>query len=391
MKISHALIAVALATVTPSAEAATLYRLTDLGIAPGQVSSIARTISNSGAIGGESGDQNQSQNVGVRFDGGLTVLPTLSGGTNTVIRGINNSGTSAAVIQSAGGNDRAALLTTTTTTQLGGLAGFASAGALDVNNAGVATGYALISGGNEAVQGGFPVVSNARRQTAVVWHGGIATALSTGFGAIANSTGSAINESGAIAGNARLANNSQRGVLWNPDGSLTILALGQDQFRSRARAINDAGSVAGQVFLFDGRILGAVWSGANQFLLNPTGVGYDQSTTRGINSFGTVVGFANDSSGNLDTSGQIWNLTGNGYVATALDSLVINLNGWQTQAAQSINDRGQIVGVGLDPNGIVRAYLLTPVPEPASWAMMIAGFGIVGGAMRRRAVRVAYA
>lgn len=27
----------------------------------------------------------------------------------------------------------------------------------------------------------------------------------------------------------------------------------------------------------------------------------------------------------------------------------------------------------------------TSVPEPASWAMMIAGFGLVGGAMRRRA------
>jgi hypothetical protein len=24
------------------------------------------------------------------------------------------------------------------------------------------------------------------------------------------------------------------------------------------------------------------------------------------------------------------------------------------------------------------------VPEPATWAMMIAGFGLVGGAMRRR-------
>jgi hypothetical protein len=28
---------------------------------------------------------------------------------------------------------------------------------------------------------------------------------------------------------------------------------------------------------------------------------------------------------------------------------------------------------------------VTPVPEPASWAMMIAGFGLVGAAMRRRA------
>jgi hypothetical protein len=31
------------------------------------------------------------------------------------------------------------------------------------------------------------------------------------------------------------------------------------------------------------------------------------------------------------------------------------------------------------------------VPEPASWAMMIAGFGLVGGAMRRRGERLAYA
>jgi hypothetical protein len=29
------------------------------------------------------------------------------------------------------------------------------------------------------------------------------------------------------------------------------------------------------------------------------------------------------------------------------------------------------------------------VPEPASWAMMISGFGLVGGAMRRRPAKVA--
>lgn len=31
------------------------------------------------------------------------------------------------------------------------------------------------------------------------------------------------------------------------------------------------------------------------------------------------------------------------------------------------------------------------IPEPATWAMMIAGFGLVGGAMRRRKVAVSYA
>jgi PEP-CTERM putative exosortase interaction domain len=32
-----------------------------------------------------------------------------------------------------------------------------------------------------------------------------------------------------------------------------------------------------------------------------------------------------------------------------------------------------------------------PVPEPATWAMMIAGFGLAGAAMRRRALRVSLA
>lgn len=36
-------------------------------------------------------------------------------------------------------------------------------------------------------------------------------------------------------------------------------------------------------------------------------------------------------------------------------------------------------------------YALQAVPEPATWAMMIAGFGIVGSAMRRRRATVAFA
>jgi hypothetical protein len=33
----------------------------------------------------------------------------------------------------------------------------------------------------------------------------------------------------------------------------------------------------------------------------------------------------------------------------------------------------------------------TAVPEPATWAMMIAGFGLMGGAMRRRSAGLALA
>lgn len=41
---------------------------------------------------------------------------------------------------------------------------------------------------------------------------------------------------------------------------------------------------------------------------------------------------------------------------------------------------------------VIRVIAPTPgVPEPATWAMMIGGFALAGGAMRRRAAKVAFA
>ena len=40
---------------------------------------------------------------------------------------------------------------------------------------------------------------------------------------------------------------------------------------------------------------------------------------------------------------------------------------------------------------IFRLGSLGAVPEQATWAMMILGFGAVGGAMRRRRLKVSYA
>jgi hypothetical protein len=49
-------------------------------------------------------------------------------------------------------------------------------------------------------------------------------------------------------------------------------------------------------------------------------------------------------------------------------------------------------GSPLQPNYRLTVSALTSaVPEPASWAMMIAGFGVVGGALRRRRVSVRFA
>ena len=50
-----------------------------------------------------------------------------------------------------------------------------------------------------------------------------------------------------------------------------------------------------------------------------------------------------------------------------------------------------IKGLGRGNGSYAAQAVFAPVPEPASWAMMIGGFGFVGGAMRRRKTNVAFA
>lgn len=56
----------------------------------------------------------------------------------------------------------------------------------------------------------------------------------------------------------------------------------------------------------------------------------------------------------------------------------------------TLDDMGNLYLVSDDGDGPNQSYLLKlayngPVPEPTTWALLIAGFGVIGGAMRRRA------
>jgi hypothetical protein len=95
------------------------------------------------------------------------------------------------------------------------------------------------------------------------------------------------------------------------------------------------------------------------------------TTTEGNFHFGQSFGagdFASGLSGNITFSGLRYTGTLNDYLADGVTS-----RNYANNAA---------------------FYFTTAtaaVPEPATWLMMIAGFGLVGGAMRRRTAKVGYA
>ena len=58
---------------------------------------------------------------------------------------------------------------------------------------------------------------------------------------------------------------------------------------------------------------------------------------------------------------------------------------------QTTSETQKGVGTRWTTSGGVSGVVAGGVPEPATWAMMIAGFGLVGAAMRRRKVQVRFA
>ena len=103
------------------------------------------------------------------------------------------------------------------------------------------------------------------------------------------------------------------------------------------------------------------------------------------------------------TYGAFSNFTGTVYdglngTGTALGSINLSANNVNAFSPASINFSGTgrsfVISGGQAQFGFDDVtFNAGAVPEPAAWALMIAGFGLVGGAMRRRrtSVRVTFA
>jgi len=140
---------------------------------------------------------------------------------------------------------------------------------------------------------------------------------------------------------------------------------------SYANAINASGQVVGwastgpehHAFLYS--------DGAMQDLGTLGGI---YSYAKAINASGQVVGW---STGLGPEHAFIYSEG----LMTDLNTFLPANSGWTLLRANAINDSGQIVGYGDSPYGDKRAYLLTPIPEPATLGLMLLG-GLA--AVRRR-------
>ena len=111
----------------------------------------------------------------------------------------------------------------------------------------------------------------------------------------------------------------------------------------------------------------------------------------------TVTGLSDflGSDNTLSVNSPFVSFNGLSYsVASGQSFNLFSLVTFDFEVGSANQDRVAIVNVSVTPSDTPPPPPPPPpssVPEPASWAMMVAGFGVVGSALRRRRVRVTFA
>jgi probable HAF family extracellular repeat protein len=182
------------------------------------------------------------------------------------------------------------------------------------------------------------------------------------------SFGFGINNLGQAVGGSGLCSNTDlppvpmgtRSVLWDRDGTPIDLG-GLGGTLSLPSSITDRGDVGGAASDKDGNLRPYLWTKAwgkmrNLGALHPDDPVVVAPCCNTVNNSRQVVGFGIDASGN--SYAFLWQHD----AMVDLNDLIPADSPWNLQAAESINDAGQITGYGVI-NGYTHAFLATPCHE----------------------------
>jgi probable HAF family extracellular repeat protein len=210
---------------------------------------------------------------------------------------------------------------------------------------------------------------------AFVWQGSTSTAIVGPGGTAPIAT--AINNAGVVVGRAGNGAGQTQGFRWQAGSFTSLGSIGNSD--SEAYGINEAGDIVGATTTLAGIFSAYVWRSGTMTVLPGLGL---SGAAYGINAAGWVVGSGMDDP--FTTKAMLW-VDGIGY---DLGTLVPELASFTNAFGVGINDAGDIIGygqrAGFETGFILKSRAPGGVPEPASWAMLITGFGLTGAALRRR-------
>ncbi len=331
MKSFLAILAAALSIVSVSAFGEAMYTVTDLGTLGGSTStafSINETHQVAGAAEATSGDERAFVWT---IEGGMRDLGTLGGAESRALS-INDS---SQVVGDASDLD-------------GYIQAFiwdANTGMQDITSGATGSSYAW------GINNSGMVVGRDGDLQAFLWENDVLTPLPVPPG-VPDSDAMGINDGGQIVGTA-----GDAVVLWE-DGNITPIG-----YYWWPNGINSGGQVIGEVvvdsYVSDGKYYpggtkAALWTDGHLEVIHTLG-GAD-SYPYGINDAGHVVGL----------SATVWSTWG-AFLWTSysgmvdLNDLIDPFSGWLLDSAYDISNDGRIVGQGVNPQGFLRGFLLTPV------------------------------
>jgi probable HAF family extracellular repeat protein len=371
-----------------SAQLAPAYKVTSLGMLPGDTSSLAYGINDFGVIVGSSSDAGGSSTIaGFKWQAGtMTDLGLYSGHTAIRPWDVNNAGNVTGRATGGAGGSNFGVYHNGTAWQLAGSVGGTRGNGFGINNANQMVGNMRLPS-NDFSRAYVWSPSGGTVQLPTIHPDDPMNAIPAYSGFEGGSYANSINNSGTVVGSTGISDThgTDRGFRWSSSGGMVNLGTPASQglaglslfTQSYAQNINDAGFIVGAADRGSGLTRAVYWDSSD--VIHDIGtLGGTSGWAYAVNDDNVIVGFSNNGVGN-----RAFGYVPGGAITDMNTLLDPSSTGWLITRAHDINNNGLIVGEGTF-GGITQAVLLTPVPEPGTWALILVTLPAAWLVRRRR-------